>query len=61
MQQIIDLWNLLQKDLVTGKSLHGSGGEMDKHLEGKSTVNWYGNQVHFRKVPAVKLSLSFKI
>jgi len=39
VQPIIDPWNLLQKDLVSGKSLHGSGGQMDKYLEGKSTVD----------------------
>lgn len=25
IQQILDLWNVLKKDLVSGKSLHGSG------------------------------------
>lgn len=61
MPWIINLWNLLQKDLVSGKSLHGSRGRMDEYLKVKSTVDWYGNHIHFRKATTVKQFWYFKI
>lgn len=39
MQQIIDVWNLLQKALVNGKSLCASREQLDEYLEGKSIVD----------------------
>lgn len=39
MQQIIDLWHLLQKALVNGKSLCASREQLDEYLKGKSIVD----------------------